>query len=116
MKIISIFVMMLVLSSGVFAYLGHAYSEEMQAGKVGEIVLTFYNSNNYKEKLRINAYIPALDVRYEDSIRVRSKDSGRAHVFFDIPDDAAPDYYPVIITITDDEGNRMKRHSWVLVE
>ena len=108
--------MMLIMITSAFAYIGHVYSEDLRPGKVGEIVVTFYNPNTYKEKLRMDAYIPELDARYQDTFKVRSQDSGRSHAFFEIPDDAESDYYPVIITLKDDEGNRVKKHSWVFVE
>ncbi len=110
---ISLFI--LVIASVSAGYVGHIYPDRLEA-KEGNILVTFFNHGNSKVKdLKATAYIPDLDVYHKSGdFNLRSKTSGRVYIIVEIPHDTEPDYYPVIVTLRNNDV-REKTHTWLEV-
>lgn len=113
--ILSILLFLIVLA-GVSALISRVYPREVQSGKSVEMVVTLFNHDSSTVRgARVTTYIPSLDVfDRSGNIKVRAKKSGRVFLNLDLPKEVKPDYYPVIITIQDDDV-REKRHFWVYI-
>lgn len=108
-----IFVLLL---ASVAAYISQSYPHEAKAGQSITLVVTMFNHGDSSVKdARITGYIPYLNVRDKTgSFKIRSNEAARAFLEMDIPK-ASPDYYPVILTLTNDDGVREKKHTWIYI-
>ncbi|MCM2324954.1 MAG: hypothetical protein NDI94_00685 [Candidatus Woesearchaeota archaeon] len=94
-----------------FAFIGHIYPLDFQEGD--SFVVTYYNSGRGKVRdLHASVYIPDLDI-YERSERfyISGQDSAKSVV--PIYDDINEGYYPVIVTLENDDGVYERTHTWV---
>ncbi|MFH2020898.1 MAG: hypothetical protein ABIJ34_05760 [archaeon] len=99
------------------SFMGHIYTEDMKPGKTGEVIITFYNPTPYKEDgLQVITYIPDLGTYYkQEGFTLRRQTAGTAYMFFDIPKNTDVGYYPVIVSLENDDGIREKDHTWIYI-
>ena len=113
--LIGILVSILVLGS-VAAYISQSYPHEAKAGQSNTFIVTLFNHGNSRVKdARVTGYIPYLDVRgRSDTFKLRSNEADRTYLEMDIPD-TNPDFYPLILTLTNSDGVRERKHSWIYI-
>jgi len=112
--LLSLFVLTI---SAVAGLIGHIYPDSVKSGETADIIVTFFNHADSKEKdLRTSIYIPDFD--FYDRGRefdLKSESSGKAHFLVDVPEDIKADYYPVIVMLEGDEGQYERSHSWIQI-
>ena len=114
-KIILLISVFLLAIASVSSLIGYVYPDRVRTGETAEMIVTFFNHGESKEKdLQASIFIPDLD--FYDRGRefdLKSGSSGKSHFLVDIPKDAEPDFYPVIIMLEGDNGQYEKKHSWL---
>jgi len=116
-KIIFLITLFILTITAVSGLIGHIYPDRVRSGETADIIVTFFNHADSKEKdLRTSIYIPDFD--FYDRGRefdLKSRSSGKTHFLVDVPEDIELDYYPVIVMLEGDDGQYERSHSWVQV-
>lgn len=91
----------------------HPY--DYTSGNLGMVVVIMDHQDNY-DGARATLDMPDLDAASRTNVFDSDRDEAK-RLYYDIelPANIKPDYYPVRVVITDDDGNRKKTHSWVFV-
>lgn len=97
-------------------YLGRVYPYEADSGESTYVVVTMYNKGPQRDDVQVKIYSPDLEI-YEKSrnFNMRKRTASRAQFFVRFTGDAEKGYYPVIVTLDDNDGIKEKRHSWVYI-
>jgi uncharacterized membrane protein len=88
------------------------------SGNSPELVVVVMNSGDSSSKnSQVFAYIPGLDQRGKTpDFKIKAATERKVYLEVENSEEVKPDYYPVIVTFTNDDGVRKKTHSWIYVE
>jgi uncharacterized membrane protein len=88
------------------------------SGKNSEFVVVVMNDGDTSsQNSQIFAYIPGLDQRGKTpDFKIKALAERKVYLEVENSGDVKPDYYPIIVTFTNDEGVRKKTHSWIYIE
>ena len=116
-KLILFTVLMLITISNAFAITSHMYHNTHNSDETNEMLISFFNDGNYKQKnLHASVYIPDLNEYGRSmSFDIRRGKRSRIYVHYDLPTNVKPDFYPAIVKVTNDRGFREVKHTWVEV-
>lgn len=114
-KIIAISLLMLISISVTTALIGHVYPYRVKVGETLELVVTYVNEmKSNVHDLQLTVYFPELDTKEKShEFDVKRQSASRSKIILDIPEDVKPDFYPVILSLQNDEGYREKTHTWI---
>jgi len=117
MKKVILLLLGLLLVSSSFALVTHVWPHEIEQKKTVELYVTVFNHGNTNiRNARVNVMLPYQDsAARSTSSRIRRGAHHRFIVEIDVPK-TNPDYYPVYVRLSDEEGQVEKKGTWIYIE
>jgi hypothetical protein len=113
MKKIIFIVLLLLMTASVSAIVVKVYPPEVKPG-ANDMVVVVLNNEHTIENSRITVSMPDFDLEQRAQADLKSGKVVRAHFEMDLPKNAKG-YYPVRVTVADENGAVKNIHSWVYV-
>lgn len=93
----------------------NVYQYDYNQKNAGFIVVIVNHDDSMRDG-KATLDIPELgSVSRTESFEADRDEAKRLYYDVDMPSDVEPDYYPVRIVVTDDDGNKKRSHSWVFI-
>jgi hypothetical protein len=114
-KISAISLLFVLLIASAYAISVNIYPDEMAQG-ANEMKVVIMNHGPTINDASVSLNMPDLDIRSRTAVFDIKKDKPAGQYFeVDVDGNAAPDYYPVRITVADKKGVVKRTHTWVYV-
>ncbi|AJF61333.1 TPA: hypothetical protein HA239_05885 [Candidatus Woesearchaeota archaeon] len=116
MKKLALIAIFLLLIASVSALSVRVYPDAFSSDEETLVVSFFNPGPSTLHDVSVRGYFPDFGSRTgTDEVTIKKQAGERAYLAMELPQDAVPGYYPVIIDTYNDDGHRSTTHSWVFL-